>query len=81
MIINVIDPRGMQPRDWCDRMVLELDRLGTIPVMVPGFDWREWAKAVVQVPRIANLQPPNPLVFEFEEWAIYFNDAVAGDNA
>jgi hypothetical protein len=77
--VHVIDPRGMAPRDWCDRMALELDAFGLIPIINHGMTWRDWALQVVQLQRISRMDPPNPDDFEddgFEEWATYFIDAV-----
>lgn len=81
--IQLIDPRGTTPRDWCDRMVLELDRFGTIPILIAGMTWKEWARQVTQLYEISIFDPPNPDQYSdenFEEWATDFNDAVfAGD--
>lgn len=77
--IQLIDPRGVTPRDWCDRMVLELDQFGTIPIYGLEMDWKEWARQVIQLAEISVFDPPNPdqyLEEEFEDWAIDFNDAV-----
>lgn len=81
LTIQTIDPRGMKPREWCDRMVLELDRFGTIPVIMSNGEWRTWADEVIQLSEISMFQPPSPDSYdEFEDWAIDFNDAVfAGD--
>jgi hypothetical protein len=78
---QVIHPRGMSPRDWCDRMVLELDRFGTIPVIMADEEWKQWGREVIQLSEISIFDPPAPDFYEdFEEWAIDFNDAVfAGD--
>lgn len=81
--IQLIDPRGATPVDWCDRMVLELDQFGTIPILVLGMSWKDWARQVIQLYEISIFDPPNPDQYreeEFEDWAIDFNDAVfAGD--
>lgn len=75
--IYIIDPQGMSPQDWCDRMALELDAFGLIPVMTHGMGWKEWGRQVIQLQRISRMDPPNPDDYEdFEEWATYFNDAV-----
>jgi hypothetical protein len=83
LTIQSIDPRGTTPQDWCDRMVLELDRFGTIPIIGIHTTWKEWARQVIQIQEIALFDPPNPEQYadeEFEDWAIDFNDAVfAGD--
>lgn len=83
MTIQLIDPLGATPRDWCDRMGLELDQFGTIPILIDGMSWKEWAREVNQLSEISIFDPPNPDLYyetEFEDWAIDFNDAVyAGD--
>lgn len=79
LAIQIIDPRGTTPQDWCDRMVLELDRLGTIPIFGLGVDWKEWGREVSQLTEISLLDPPSPDQYgddEFVEWALDFNDAV-----
>jgi hypothetical protein len=82
-VIQLIDPRGTTPTDWCDRMVLELDAFGTIPILGVGMNWREWGRQVIQLAEISVFDPPNPDQYgddDFEDWAIDFNDAVfAGD--
>lgn len=81
--IQLIDPRGTTPADWCDRMVLELDRYGTIPIYDSLMGWKEWGRQVIQLAEVSVFDPPNPDQYadgEFEDWAIDFNDAVfAGD--
>lgn len=78
-VIQLIDPRGTTPTDWCDRMALELDMFGTIPILGVGMDWKEWGRQVLQLAEISIFGPPNPDHYaydDFEEWAIDFNDAV-----
>jgi hypothetical protein len=81
--IQLIDPRGTTAADWCDRMVLELDRFGTIPILGLAMDWKEWGRQVLQLSEISIYDPPNPDHYDdddFESWATDFNDAVfAGD--
>lgn len=81
--VQLIDPRRVTPEDWCDRMVLELDAFGTIPILVLGMSWKEWARQVIQLSELSVFDPPSPDQYEddeFEDWAIDFNDAVfAGD--
>jgi hypothetical protein len=64
-------------------MVLELDQFGTIPILVPGMTWKDWARGVIQLSELSLFDPPNPDQYteeEFEDWAIDFNDSVfAGD--
>lgn len=76
-----INPQGMEARDWCDRMVLELDRFGTIPIIMTNEQWKLWANEVIQLEEISFFNPPSPDGYDdFEEWALDFNDSVfAGD--
>jgi hypothetical protein len=81
--IQVIGPEGSTPQEWCDRMVLELDALGTIPILTPGMEWKEWGRQVIQLYEISIKDPPSPDAYEddeFEEWAIDFNDAVFAED-
>lgn len=76
-----IDPRGTTATDWCDRMTLDLESFGPIPRLIRDSDWKQWARDVVELSGISNLNPPGPDVYadeEFERWAIDFNFAVVG---
>lgn len=80
--IQLIDPRHVSPQIWCDQMVLELDRFGTIPIIGIGVDWRDWANQVVQLSEISIFDPPDPNLYkkdDFEGWAIDFNDSLSGE--
>ena len=81
LTIQTIDPRDITPTEWCDRMVLELDRFGTIPVIMADEDWKQWGRETIQLSEISVFNPPDPETYdEFEDWALDFNDAVfAGD--
>lgn len=82
--VQIIDPQGSTPRDWCDRMVLELEQFGTIPILVREMSWKDWGRQVISLPEISRFDPPSPELFgdnDFVEWATYFNDAVAGNRA
>jgi hypothetical protein len=73
----IINPTRMRPTEWADRMALGLWQFGPVPRMSRDEDWKEWARAVLTLPGVADQQPPNPDQFEnFEEWATYFTDAV-----
>lgn len=70
----MIDPTGMTPREWTDRMAL---LLRVTPLKIErDEDWRVWARHVLQDPNISRRNPPNPDFFEFEEWASRFNQVV-----
>ena len=78
--IQVINPQGMPPRDWCDRMALELDQFGTIPILLDGMTWKDWAREVIQLSEISRFDPPNPDQYpdeDFEDWAADFSESVS----
>lgn len=70
----MIDPRGMTPIEWTDRMALLL-RVQPLKLS-RNEDWRAWARHVKQDPSIARHNPPDPDFFEFEDWAFRFNQVV-----
>lgn len=76
----LIDPRFVDVIEWTDRVA-------------PGFSfpifslddpekWQEWARNVIQYPKVSATHPPNPDLFEdWREWAIRFNQAMEFTNA
>ncbi len=73
----MIDPRGMNVQDWTDFMVQSLTGLSQPPRLDNPKKWQTWALVVCQSPRIAALNPPNPLFFvDWREWAERFNQTV-----
>ncbi len=79
-MIQLIDPRGTTPNDWCDRMTLELEQFGLVPRYVPELGWKDWAARVNQVTQLSKFNPPNPDQFgdeDFVEWATYFLDSLS----
>lgn len=72
-----IDPRFMEVQEWADVMVDELQGYSQPPRLDDPKEWREWALAVIQSPRIAAYNPPQPFTFsDWREWAMRFNQAV-----
>jgi hypothetical protein len=73
-----IDPRGLDVIDWTDSMTLQLIGYSTPPRLDDEDYWQAWALVVVQSPRIAQFNPPNPFTFtDWREWAMRFNQSVA----
>lgn len=73
----ILDPRGLTVTEWTDFMADELTGFSAPPRLDDPDYWQEWALTVVQSPRIAVLNPPNPLEYrEWREWAERFNQAV-----
>jgi hypothetical protein len=72
----VIDPRALTLTQWTDAVVLTLATSAPMPKL-QGDDWATWALAVVQIPSIANLTPPDPRGFgAWNVWAERFVQAV-----
>lgn len=69
----------MSPREWTDIVGGEIERRfrGIIPRIESDLEWRDWARAVVDLPGVAALSPARPETSEtFEEWARAFNNVV-----
>lgn len=73
-----IDPRNLDVIDWCDSMAFLLSSAMSPQKLLNSKQWKEWAHAVIQSPKIAQFRPPDPDGFsDWREWAIRFNQAVA----
>lgn len=74
---TVIDPRGLSVIEWTDYMNDSLLGFSLAPRLDHPDEWRGWALAVCQSPRISARNPPNPLQYDnWQEWAERFNQAV-----
>lgn len=72
----IIDPRGMDPVEWCERTGVELKRYGQLP-LGNLISWQEWARQLTYLPYFAGRSIPDPQGFAgFEEWATRFNQTV-----
>lgn len=77
--MNTIDPRGFDVIEWTDRMNTELTGIGIPPRVLKEDDWTEWALSVIQFPKIAAVQAPDPRSFtDWKEWAFRFNQTIYG---
>lgn len=74
----IIDPRDMSVIQWTDFMAQQLIGFSQPPRLDDSGEWHMWALVVCQSPRIAALNPPNPLEFtDWRQWAQRFNQTVA----
>jgi len=74
----IIDPRGLTVTQWTDFMTQNLTGFSQPPRLDDPSRWQMWALVVVQSPRIAAFNPPNPLEFaDWLPWAERFNQTVA----
>ena len=58
----VVDPAGMEWRDWVEITVGQNGRLGLPRLVDPNEDWREFAE------RFAQFVPDTPYHEGFEDW-------------
>lgn len=73
----IIDPQGLTPVEWCDRMVNELKTFGQFQVLTPSGNWQDWATQLLYQPKLDKFKIPHPQDFSsFEEWAMRFNEVV-----
>lgn len=72
----MINPAGMTAIEWTDRMALLLPEVTAMKIFHET-DWRAWARHVLQSPRVARFNPPNPDYFDnWRVWADRFNQVV-----
>lgn len=75
--MNVIDPRGMEPLEWIDTCADLFSAIVPTMILRTGEDWREWGYHVRQTLSVRGILTPDPDAFEFEEWAMRFNQTIA----
>ena len=67
--------------EWADAMALELQPYGVVPKLEDPEAWQDWGRAVILNPQIAAQIPPEPRFFyDWQEWAIRFNQSLYGLN-
>jgi hypothetical protein len=74
----MIDPRPLNSvTEWADLSTPDLLQFGPIPKMESDLHWVFWGMNVIQLPKIAAKQPPDPRFYsDWKEWVIRFNQAV-----
>lgn len=79
----IIDPRGLNFSQWASATAFELASV-VQPMIISTTlglteSWKDWAFYMLANPTIASQYPPNPNRFtDWQDWAIRFNQAVAG---
>ena len=72
-----VDPRGLVPREWCDRTGARLTGLSVVMVTQDDGDWQRWGALARQ---LLGRQLPDPYGYapeEFVQWAQRFNQTVS----
>lgn len=73
MSVNVINPRGLNARDWADFMTPNLEQYGNLPRLDSDDAWKEWAAQLGNLPGLSGEIVPNPYNFnEWQPWAERF---------
>ena len=62
----MINPRGMDLRDWADSVILSVGDAWSFGKLVDEIEWQSWAVAFVQAPPFAQRAVPNP--YQFNDW-------------
>jgi hypothetical protein len=76
--VNVIDPRGLDARDWIDYTGDNLVSLVPIFRVETGDEWRRWGDYVRQVLNRRGIIVPAPEGYaDWIEWAFRFNQVIA----
>lgn len=74
-----LDPRYMDAKHWFDQRTQDLTLAGYsgIPILKDADHWIDWARTVIQLPKIAALSPPLPDHFQnWQDWAQRFNQVL-----
>lgn len=72
-----IDPRFLSVIEWSEFTTPLLVTRAAVPRLLDPEKWREWALTVLQSPKIAQYNPPDPRIFtDWRDWAYRFNQAV-----
>jgi hypothetical protein len=75
--VNLVDPRGLETRDWVDYTADNLSSFVRVMKIADGSQWREWGDHVRQSLRSRGILVPQPDQFDdWEEWAIRFNQVI-----
>jgi len=74
----ILDERGFDGfEDWAEQASLTLARFGAVPTIISHKDWRNWATQLLQLPGIAQQNPPAPNSYgHWRAWVADFNMVV-----
>lgn len=66
----MIDPHGLDFRDWADAVVLSLNAAWPFGAAGATEDWQNWAVGLVRAPPLAQRVLPDPYQFtDWRDWA------------
>lgn len=69
----ILDERGFSDfEDWAENASLTLSKYGNVPSIISAKAWREWAAALLQLPGVANQNPPSP--YPYGQWRLWVSD-------
>lgn len=76
--MNIVDPRGLTPAEWCDYTADNLVAL-VQPMKVPDDEgWRAFGDYILSaMRRRGTIVPDNRQFVAFEEWAMRFNQVIS----
>lgn len=73
MIIDYVSPDYSTAVEWIDNMTETLEQFGQLPKIESDDAWLLWATAVVQLPQVSAVNPPDPYgARDWREWADLF---------
>lgn len=74
----ILDTRGFDSfEEWAEEASLALSKFGSVPTIISHKDWRHWATQLLQLPGVAQQNPPGPNVYgHWRAWAADFNMVV-----
>ena len=66
----MINPYGMNLRDWADSVILSERYAWSLGRLDDEGDWQDWAVGLLRTSPIAQRNPPDPYMFnDWREWA------------
>jgi len=76
--VNLVDPRGLEKREWVDYTADNLSAYLRVMKIESGDQWKEWGSYARQTLFRRGIVVPDPTQFEdFEEWASRFNQIIS----
>lgn len=77
--IGRIDPREHTAQSWTAAVTLDLEQFGSVPQLLDGAGWQDWAATIIGMSAISGVVLPDPYGFtDWSEWAMRFNEIMGG---
>lgn len=77
----MIIPVNVSVTEWCDMSTPDLLKFGPIPLLLNPDQWQNWARFVITLPQISEVQPPLPESFSrWDQWAFRFIQTLQAAN-